>query len=78
MARQFGAAFTLAVILTAIPVLAHHTAAGMYRRGVRPENFVKPGDAIRMTVCVAKDGSHTSAAHSITVPSTLQNKVGSC
>ena len=100
MATRFGAAFALAVILTAIPALAHHTAAylydiekpaqingtvtevewkqphvivhvdakddagtvvnwivemagpqgGMYRRGVRPENFVKPGDAISMTV----------------------------
>jgi hypothetical protein len=47
---------------------------GMYRRGVRPENFVKPGDAVRMTVCVAKDGSYTAAVHSITVPSTLQKQ----
>jgi hypothetical protein len=128
MAMRFSPAFALAVILTAIPVLAHHTAAylynidkpaplsgtvtevewkqphvivhvdakdgagivvnwsvemagpqgGMYRRGVRPENFVKPGDAISMTVCVAKDGSHTAAVHSIVVPDTLQNKVGSC
>jgi hypothetical protein len=29
-------------------------------------------------VCVAKDGSHTAAVHSIVVPDTLQNKVGSC
>ena len=128
MATRLGAAFALAVLLTAIPVFAHHTAAylydidkpsqlngtvtevewkqphvivhvdakdaagivvswsvemagpqgGMYRRGVRPETFVKPGDAINMTVCVAKDGSHTAAVHSIAVPNTLQNRVGSC
>jgi hypothetical protein len=128
MAIRFCAAFVLALTLTAVPLLAHHTAAyiydvekpvqlsgivsevewkqphvivhvetrgdagavvnwrvemagplgGMYRRGVRPENFVKPGDAISMTVCVAKDGSHTAAVHSITVPNALQDKVGTC
>ena len=128
MTTRFSIAFALALTLTPVPVLAHHTAAysydiekpvqlngivtevewkqphvvvhvdakddvgavvnwsvemagpqgGMYRRGVRPENFVKPGDAVRMTVCVAKDGSHTAAVHSITVPNTLRNKVGTC
>jgi len=37
------------------------------------------GDAINMTACVAKDGSHTAAAQFVTVPSAFENhRVGLC
>ena len=52
--------------------------SGMSRNGLRPENFVKPGDPISMTVCIAKDGTNTAYVHSITVPRVLENKVGTC
>jgi hypothetical protein len=51
---------------------------GMNRRGVT-QDFLKPGDAVSMTVCVAKDGSRTAAAHSISVPGALEDRrVGIC
>jgi hypothetical protein len=128
MKTRIIAASALALILAAVPLLAHHTAAyvydiskpvplsgtvtvvewkqphvlvhvdvvkadsgvaswivemsgpqsGMYRNGLRPENFVKPGDPISMTVCIAKDGTNAAYVHAITVPSALQNKVGTC
>src|SRR2546423_9395573 len=52
--------------------------SGMSRNGLRPENFVKPGDPISMTVCAAKDGSQTAYVHSVEAPAALQNKVGTC
>ena len=52
--------------------------SGMYRNGLRLENFVKPGDPISMTVCAAKDGSQTAYVHSVEAPVALQNKVGTC
>jgi hypothetical protein len=37
------------------------------------------GDAINMTVCVAKDGSHTAVAQFVTVPSAFENhRIGLC
>ena len=42
------------------------------QRGVQPD-FVKPGDAITMSVCVAKDGSHTAGARSITASAVLED-----
>ena len=37
------------------------------------------GDRIEMTICVAKDGSHTAAAQFITVPSAFENhRAGLC
>ena len=37
------------------------------------------GDAISMTICVAKDGSHTAAAQFVTVPSAFENhRIGLC
>jgi len=37
-------------------------------------DVLKPGDPVSMTVCVAKDGSHTAAAKYFFVPSSLENK----
>ena len=47
------------------------------------EGFTKDslhvGDAIDMTVCVAKDGSHNAAAQFVFVPSSFENhRVGLC
>jgi hypothetical protein len=39
-----------------------------------PRDVVKPGDPVRMTVCVAKDGSRTAAAKYFFVPGSLENK----
>ena len=51
---------------------------GMNRLGIKPD-FLKPGDAISMSVCAAKDGSHTAGARSIMVPGTLEDtRVGIC
>jgi hypothetical protein len=37
------------------------------------------GDAINMTACVAKDGSHTAAAQFVTVPAAFENhRIGLC
>jgi uncharacterized protein DUF6152 len=37
------------------------------------------GDAISMTACVAKDGSHVAAAQFVTVPSAFENhRIGLC
>jgi hypothetical protein len=42
-------------------------------------DFLKVGDPVSMTVCVAKDGSHTAAAKYFFVPSSLTNKrAGTC
>ena len=38
------------------------------------KDVLKAGDPVRMTVCVAKDGSHTAAAKYFFVPSSLENK----
>ena len=38
------------------------------------KDALKPGDSVSMTVCVAKDGSHTAAAKYFFVPSSLENK----
>jgi len=37
-------------------------------------DVLKAGDPVSMTVCVAKDGSHTAAAKYFFVPSALTNK----
>ena len=48
------------------------------REGVA-RDFFKAGDPVSMTVCVAKDGSHTAAAQYFFVPSSLTNKrAGTC
>jgi Family of unknown function (DUF6152) len=40
---------------------------------------LRAGDAISMTVCLAKDGSHTAAAQFVFVPSAfLNHRVGVC
>jgi hypothetical protein len=50
----------------------------MNREGI-VRDVLKPGDPISMTVCVAKDGSHTAAARSVTIPSAFADKrVGFC
>jgi hypothetical protein len=50
----------------------------MNREGIA-RDALKLGDPINMTVCVAKDGSHTAAARSVTVPTAFANKrVGFC
>jgi len=37
------------------------------------------GDAINMTACLAKDGSHTAAAQFVTLPSAFENhRIGLC
>ncbi|HET9833886.1 MAG TPA: DUF6152 family protein [Vicinamibacterales bacterium] len=42
-------------------------------------DVLKPGDPVSMTICVAKDGSHTAIAKYFFVPSVLENKrVGLC
>jgi hypothetical protein len=51
---------------------------GMIKLGLNKDSL-KVGEAIGMTACVAKDGSHTAAAHAVTVPSVFDNKhVGLC
>ena len=48
------------------------------REGIR-RDVLKAGDPVSMTVCVAKDGSHTAAAKYFFVPSSLENKrAGTC
>jgi hypothetical protein len=43
------------------------------------KDVLKAGDPVSMTVCVAKDGSHTAAAKYFFVPSSLENKrAGTC
>ena len=43
------------------------------------KDVLKAGDPVSMTVCLAKDGSHTAAAQYFFVPSGLENKrVGTC
>jgi hypothetical protein len=50
----------------------------MNREGIA-RDALKLGDPINMTVCVAKDGSHTAAARSVTVPTAFANRrVGFC
>jgi hypothetical protein len=44
-----------------------------------PRDSLHVGDTINMTVCVAKDGSHTAAAQFVFVPSAFENhRVGLC
>jgi Family of unknown function (DUF6152) len=38
------------------------------------KDVLKAGDPVRMTVCVAKDGSHAAAAKYFFVPSSLENR----
>jgi hypothetical protein len=38
------------------------------------KDVLKAGDPVSLTVCVAKDGSHTAAAQYFFVPSSLTNK----
>ena len=48
------------------------------REGIA-RDFLKAGDSVSMTGCVAKDGSHTAAAKYFFVPSSLTNKrAGTC
>ena len=43
------------------------------REGIH-KDVLKAGDPVSMTVCVAKDGSHTAAANYFFVPASLENK----
>jgi len=43
------------------------------REGIH-KDVLKAGDPVNMTVCVAKDGSHTAAAKYFFVPASLENK----
>jgi len=50
----------------------------VFREGFTKDSL-RVGDAIAMTACVAKDGSHTAAAQFVTVPSAFENhRIGLC
>jgi hypothetical protein len=50
----------------------------IFRQGFTRDSL-HAGDAINMTVCVARDGSHTAAAQFVTVPAALENhRIGLC
>jgi hypothetical protein len=50
----------------------------IFRQGFTRDSL-HVGDAINMTACVAKDGSHTAAAQFVTVPSAFENhRIGLC
>lgn len=50
----------------------------IFRQGLNRDSL-HVGDAINMTVCVAKDGSHTAIAQFVTVPSAFENhRIGLC
>jgi len=110
-------AFVLSAVLSAAPLLAHHSIAQMYDAenpvplngtvtavlwrnphvfvfvdvkdeagGVvnwKVQGFTRDslhvGDAINMTACVAKDGSHNAAAQFVTLPGVFENhRIGLC
>ena len=50
----------------------------IFREGITKDSL-HVGDTISMTVCFAKDGSHTAAAQYVTVPSVFENRrIGDC
>jgi len=53
-------------------------AMAIFREGLTKDSL-HVGDAINMTACVAKDGSHSAAAQFVLVPSAFENhRVGLC
>jgi len=54
------------------------SAMTIFRQGFSRDSL-HVGDAINMTACVAKDGSHTAAAQYVTLPAAFENhRIGLC
>jgi hypothetical protein len=54
------------------------SAMTIFREGFTRDSL-HVGDAINMTACVAKDGSHTAAAQYVTLPTAFENhRIGVC